>query len=101
MGKVLRGDFGTTIRGNQPVLELLLVRLPNTLMLALSSLLITMVVGVTAGLLCRLQTRHLAGYHLDDGGDYRHFNSQLLAGADADVCVLDSPGLAAGIGHGL
>lgn len=49
MSKVLRGDFGTTIRGNQPVLELLLVRLPNTLILALSSLLITMVVGVTAG----------------------------------------------------
>jgi ABC-type dipeptide/oligopeptide/nickel transport system permease component len=45
----LQGDFGTTIRGNQPVLELLLVRLPNTLVLALSSLLITMVVGVTAG----------------------------------------------------
>ncbi len=49
MGRILQGDFGTTIRGNQPVLELLLVRLPNTLVLALSSLLITMVVGVTAG----------------------------------------------------
>ena len=49
MSKVLRGDFGTTIRGNQPVLELLLVRLPNTLVLALSALAITMVVGVTAG----------------------------------------------------
>lgn len=49
MGRVLQGDFGTTIRGNQPVLELLLVRLPNTLVLALSSLVITMVVGVTAG----------------------------------------------------
>ncbi|NEQ46699.1 MAG: ABC transporter permease [Leptolyngbya sp. SIOISBB] len=49
MGRILQGDFGTTIRGNQPVLELLLVRLPNTLMLALSALAITMVVGVTAG----------------------------------------------------
>ncbi|MBE7382828.1 MAG: ABC transporter permease [Leptolyngbya sp. SIO1E4] len=49
MSRVLQGDFGTTIRGNQPVLELLLVRLPNTLMLALSSLIITMIVGVTAG----------------------------------------------------
>ena len=49
MGRILRGDFGTTIRGNQPVLELLLVRLPNTLVLALSSLIVTMVVGVTAG----------------------------------------------------
>jgi peptide/nickel transport system permease protein len=49
MGRILQGDFGTTIRGNQPVLELLLVRLPNTLVLALSALAITMVVGVTAG----------------------------------------------------
>ncbi len=49
MGRILQGDFGTTIRGNQPVLELLLVRLPNTLMLALSSLVVTMVFGVTAG----------------------------------------------------
>ncbi|BAU11594.1 putative ABC transporter, permease protein [Leptolyngbya sp. NIES-3755] len=49
MSRVLRGDFGTTIRGNQPILPLLLVRLPNTLLLAISSLLITMLVGVTAG----------------------------------------------------
>jgi peptide/nickel transport system permease protein len=49
MGRILQGDFGTTIRGNQPVLDLLLVRLPNTLLLALSSLLITIAVGVTAG----------------------------------------------------
>lgn len=49
MSRVLRGDFGTTIRGNQPVLDLLLVRLPNTLLLAISSLLVTMIVGVTAG----------------------------------------------------
>ncbi|EDX87472.1 ABC transporter, permease protein [Synechococcus sp. PCC 7335] len=49
LGRILRGDFGTTIRGNQPVLELLLVRLPNTLLLAASSLLVTMIVGVSAG----------------------------------------------------
>ena len=49
MGRILQGDFGTTIRGNQPVLELLLVRLPNTLVLALSALLITMLVGVPIG----------------------------------------------------
>ncbi|NEP17294.1 MAG: ABC transporter permease [Leptolyngbya sp. SIO4C1] len=49
MGRILQGDFGTTIRGNQPVLELLLVRLPNTLLLALSSLVVTILVGVTAG----------------------------------------------------
>ncbi|MGB3292617.1 MAG: ABC transporter permease [Phormidesmis sp.] len=49
MSRILQGDFGTTIRGNQPVLELLLVRLPNTLLLAVTSLIVTMVVGVNAG----------------------------------------------------
>lgn len=49
MGRLLQGDFGTTIRGRQPVLELLLGRLPNTLLLAFSSLVITILVGVTAG----------------------------------------------------
>ncbi len=49
MSRILHGDFGATIRGNQPVLELLLVRLPNTLLLAITSLLITLIIGVTAG----------------------------------------------------
>lgn len=49
MSRILRGDFGTTIRGNQPVLDLLLVRLPNTLLLALTSLIVTILVGVTTG----------------------------------------------------
>lgn len=49
MSRVFQGDLGTTIRGNQPVLDLLLVRLPNTLMLAITSLLISIVIGVSAG----------------------------------------------------
>jgi len=49
MGRILRGDFGTTIRGNQPVLPLLLIRLPNTLLLTATSMVITISVGVTAG----------------------------------------------------
>lgn len=49
MSRVLQGDFGNTIRGNQPVLELLLVRLPNTLVLAFSSMVVTVLIGVPAG----------------------------------------------------
>lgn len=49
MSRVLRGDFGTTIRGTQPVLDLLLGRLPNTLLLAATSLLVTTIIGVAAG----------------------------------------------------
>lgn len=49
MSRILQGDFGHTIRGNQPVLELLLERLPNTLYLAAASLLIAMAIGLTLG----------------------------------------------------
>lgn len=49
MGNILRGDWGTTIRGGQPVLELLLVRVPNTVILALVSLVIALLIGLPAG----------------------------------------------------
>jgi peptide/nickel transport system permease protein len=45
LGRVLQGDLGVTIRGEQPVLELLLLRLPNTLLLAASALLIASAIG--------------------------------------------------------
>lgn len=57
MGRILQGDFGRTIRGNQPVLQLLLLRLPNTLILASTSLLITMIVGVSMGFFAAYKRR--------------------------------------------
>lgn len=49
MGRVLQGDLGRTIRGEQPVLELLLARLPNTLLLASAALLVACAIGLTCG----------------------------------------------------
>jgi ABC-type dipeptide/oligopeptide/nickel transport system permease component len=49
MGRILRGDFGRTIRGEQPVLDLLLIRLPYTLALSTASLLIAMLIGLSLG----------------------------------------------------
>lgn len=49
VSRIAQGDFGQTIRGNQPVFDLLLGRLPNTLLLASVSLLIAAVVGVIFG----------------------------------------------------
>ena len=51
IGRVLRGDFGKTIRGEQPVAHLLLLRLPNTMMLAGASLLIAIAIGGGLGFL--------------------------------------------------
>lgn len=49
MGRILQGDFGQTIRGKQPVLDLLMGRLPNTLLLASVSLIIAALVGIIFG----------------------------------------------------
>jgi ABC-type dipeptide/oligopeptide/nickel transport system permease component len=51
MSNVLRGDLGKTIRGEQPVLNLLLLRLPNTLLLTVASLAIAVLIGGTIGFL--------------------------------------------------
>ncbi|WP_026958855.1 ABC transporter permease [Aliagarivorans taiwanensis] len=49
MGKLLQGDMGVTIRGQQSVAELLLLRLPNTLLLTLSALTLAIVFGGVSG----------------------------------------------------
>jgi ABC-type dipeptide/oligopeptide/nickel transport system permease component len=49
MNRVLHGDLGHTIRGEQPVLDLLLLRLPYTLALAGTALAIAVAIGLTFG----------------------------------------------------
>lgn len=50
VGNALQGDLGRTIRGNRPVTLEFFSRFPNTLKLAVSSLLLAIVVGVLAGI---------------------------------------------------
>ena len=49
--RLFQGDFGNTIRGGQPVLEVILQRLPNTLVLAVAAMFIAIVIGVPIGFL--------------------------------------------------
>ncbi|MEM1266360.1 MAG: ABC transporter permease [Pseudomonadota bacterium] len=49
--RLLQGDLGTTIRGGQPVLDVILQRLPNTLMLACAAMFIAILIGVPIGFL--------------------------------------------------
>jgi len=49
LGRLAEGDLGTTIRGQQPVLDLLLVRLPNTLLLAVTAMAVAAAIGIPAG----------------------------------------------------
>jgi peptide/nickel transport system permease protein len=51
MGEVLRGDFGNSIRFSLPVTRLLIERLPTTVELSLSALMVSLVVGIPLGVI--------------------------------------------------
>ena len=54
---VLRGDLGQSIQYKRPVLELILERIPATLLLTVSALVVGYVVGIPLGLFAALQHR--------------------------------------------
>ena len=51
IGEILRGDFGESIRLSMPVTRLLIERLPTTVELSLSALLVSLVVGIPLGVI--------------------------------------------------
>lgn len=74
LGRLLEGDLGNTIRGQQPVLDLLLQRLPNTLVLAGAAMVIAIAIGLPAGFLAAYRR----GSWVDSG---------LMIGAIAGVSI--------------
>ena len=51
LDRLSKGDLGRTIRGGQPVLEVIFQRLPNTILLAISAMMIAILLGVPLGFL--------------------------------------------------
>jgi len=51
MGGVLQGDLGISLKTDQPVLELILQKLPTTIELAFLSMLVAFVIGIPAGII--------------------------------------------------
>ena len=51
LDRLAHGNLGRTVRGDQPVLPLLLARLPNTLLLACTAMLMASVLGTGMGFL--------------------------------------------------
>lgn len=49
IGRLLEGDLGHTIRGHQPVLDVIMQRLPNTIALALAAMAIAILIGLPLG----------------------------------------------------
>lgn len=61
---VISGDWGYSFRYHQPVLELLLERLPTTISLTGSALLIAMVIAVPVGVISAVKQHQLPDYIL-------------------------------------
>jgi peptide/nickel transport system permease protein len=66
MGNVMRGDLGRSIRTNQPVTEAIVSRLPVTIELSLWSLLLSLAIGLPAGVVA--VTRRNSGVDLASTG---------------------------------
>ncbi|MBT5296609.1 MAG: ABC transporter permease [Octadecabacter sp.] len=59
-GDMLRGDFGFSYRTRQPVAEMIATRIPATLELGIVALLISLFVGIPAGVYTALRPRGVA-----------------------------------------
>lgn len=51
IGQLLKGDFGKSYSFNQPVSKMLINRLPNTLLLSLTSLVLAILIGIPIGII--------------------------------------------------
>ncbi|MDN3017025.1 ABC transporter permease [Paenibacillus sp. BSR1-1] len=60
---IFHGDFGTSLKNSQPVLDEIMVRLPITMELAFFSILITIILGMAAGIISAVKP-----YSLRDTG---------------------------------
>ena len=59
-GKVVRGDFGDSMRDGRPALTIVLERVPPTLLITLPALALKLVIGIPAGIYAALHRNSLA-----------------------------------------
>jgi peptide/nickel transport system permease protein len=62
MENALHGDFGKSIRYNQPAMELVIERLPATLQLSVTSILLAVVFAIPLGIISATKRNSLADY---------------------------------------
>jgi peptide/nickel transport system permease protein len=65
MGKALQLDFGDSTRFQQPALDLVLARFPNTVLLSLCALALALLIGVPVGIYAGLNHRNPGGAALN------------------------------------
>lgn len=59
---ICRGDFGVSYSYHQPVLSLIISRIPNTLKLTMTSLIISLMLGIGAGVLAATKQNTIVDY---------------------------------------
>jgi len=59
---LLRGNFGVSLTYNEPIVQLIMERFPNTLILAASALIIAFMIGVPAGIISASKQNSLLDY---------------------------------------
>ncbi|MBU5445158.1 nickel ABC transporter permease [Paenibacillus sp. MSJ-34] len=64
LGDLVRGDLGTSLSYNQPVLSIIMERFPNTLLLSVCALLIALVIGIPAGIVSATRQYSFLDYAL-------------------------------------
>ncbi|SSC68556.1 ABC transporter permease [Ciceribacter selenitireducens] len=62
IANVLQGDFGISLRTNQPVLELIGEKLPVTIQLAVMSMIFAFIIGVPMGILAAVKKNTITDY---------------------------------------
>ena len=62
MKRILTGDLGTSYRYNRPVADLIFEKLPNTLQIALASLIIALLIGVPVGIISAVKQYSVFDY---------------------------------------
>lgn len=55
LGQVLQGEFGRSLRTGEPVLTLILQKLPVTIQLAVAAMLVALVIGLPAGVIAAVR----------------------------------------------
>lgn len=66
VGNALRGDFGTSLRTQEPVLQLIATKLPVTLELSLLAMIVALIIGITMGVLAAVNK----GTWVDNGTNF-------------------------------
>jgi len=62
LGRIVKGDFGKSVRDGRPVLDTLLQKLPTTIELAITSLIVAWAIAIPAGVLAAWKRRSAWDY---------------------------------------